>query len=454
MKGKSALMSGVAAVALVAFAQAGYAQKSGSDSMSNSSPAPMAQPAQSGPTNEELSARIDALEAELQQSEVREAADHDAIAGWQPSSGWWDNTSISGRMYFDFSDITNKNNGTANVQDGDHFDVKRFYIGIDHKFDDVWSANVTTDFTYDTSQCDGVTAGPPASCSSTGASATQLYIKKAYLQGKFADWFVVRAGAFDMPWIPFAEDAYGYRYVENTLIDRLKLGNSADWGFNVSGAFGDDLKFEYSLAAINGAGYKKPGFGLGTNRSKGMDFEGRVDVKYEGFIVAVGGYSGTLGKDLGGTTPTPAYHTYQRFDVLAAYVANGFHVGVEYFTENSFNDITTSTTGITDSGNGVSGFASYQFTPEWALFGRYDSDSPTDGTAKNQPKYNNDYYNVGIEWTPTKIVNLALVYKHDAGSDGQYTDSNGAIGGSSGGGTGNTTKGAYNEFGLFGQLRW
>jgi hypothetical protein len=26
--------------------------------------------------------------------------------------------------------------------------VKRFYLGVDHKFNDVWSANLTTDFNY------------------------------------------------------------------------------------------------------------------------------------------------------------------------------------------------------------------------------------------------------------------------------------------------------------------
>ena len=31
------------------------------------------------------------------------------------------------------------------------------------------------------------------------------------------------------------EGVYGYRYVENTLVDRIKFGNSADWGVHVLG---------------------------------------------------------------------------------------------------------------------------------------------------------------------------------------------------------------------------
>jgi hypothetical protein len=424
MKGKSALMSGVAVIALVALAQAGYAQKSDSDSTSNSAPAPVAA-TQSGPTTEELSARIDALEEELQQSELREAADHDAIAGWKPISGWWDNTSISGRMYWDLSTITNKNNGVANTSDGTHFDIKRFYIGVDHKFDDVWSANVTTDFTYDST-----------------VGATQVFIKKAYLQGKFDDALTVRVGSADMAWIPFAESVYGYRYIENTLIDRVKYGNSADWGVHLFGAVGSDIKLEYQFSAVNGAGYKKPGMGLGTNRSEGMDYEGRVDVRWEDFVAGVGGYSGKLGNDHG---PGTTFHTAQRFDALIGYVGNGIHAGVEYFSDTNFDTVTNTKA---DSGEGWSGFAAYQFLPEWAIFGRYDSVKPTKGILF-QPHFTNDYENVGIEWTPTKIVSFSLVYKHDGGHDGDFADSNGTIGGTS-----TSTSGAYNEIGVFGQVQW
>jgi len=349
---------------------------------------------------------------------------------------WWSNTSISGRMYFDLTNISNKNDGVSNAQDGTHFDIKRFYVSIDHQFDDVWSADVTTDFLYDTSQCDNST------CTSKGAASDQLYIKKAYLQGKFDPAAIIRLGSFDMPWIPFAEDVYGYRYVENTLVDRIKYGNSADWGANLLGSFGDDVKFEYSLAVVNGAGYKKPAFGLGTNRSNGMDVEGRVDVKFDGFVVAVGGYDGKEGKDTKGVTT----RTASRFDAIAGYVANGFHVGVEYFSDKNW-DAVTSATG--DSGDGWSGFAAYQFTPEWAVFGRYDDVKPTKAVGFGQPNYTNKYYNIGIEWTPVKIVNLSLVYKHDAGSNGFFGDQEGTIGGVSA-----TTSGHYDEFGLFGQFRW
>ncbi|HSM96165.1 MAG TPA: hypothetical protein VLT91_08990 [Rhizomicrobium sp.] len=425
-----------------------------------------------------IDARIDALEAEIHDLKRQQAAQGQAAAEAPAPSdqqvsaaqfealqnqvyeqqaantalvkgSWWANTKISGRMYFDLTNVDSKSSGVKNPQEGFHFDVKRFYLGIDHQFNDIFSANLTTDFTYDTSQCNGITTTTDpvtghvtsVSCTSSGSSASQLFVKKAYLQAKLADWAIFRAGAADMPWIPFAEDMYGYRYVENTLVDRFKEGNSSDWGAFFLGSVGSDLKLEYSFAAINGAGYKKPAFGLGTNRSNGMDFEGRADVRYDDFVLAVGGYSGKLGKEL---TPNTTTHTASRFDALAAYEGDGFHVGVEYYSQDNWNSVTS---GSTDKGDGWSAFGAYQFTPEWAVFGRYDDAKPK--KVPGTPDYSNKYYNFGIEYTPTKIVNLSLVYKHDEGKNGVFTDQNGPIGG-----TGLTPKGSYNEIGLFGQLRW
>ena len=421
MKGKSTLMAGVAVVALVVSAQAGLASKSNSDNTSAASTASQEQ-------LDQLSQRVDALESELQASEVREAADHDKVSSWKPDSGWWDNTSISGRMYYDITNIDNKNAGVASSSNGTSFDIKRFYLGVDHKFNDTFSANLTTDVTY---------AKNP-----TETNVAEIYIKKAYLQAKFDDAFIVRVGSADMPWIPYAEDIYGYRYVENTLVDRIKFGNSADWGVHVLGKFEDGL-IAYQFSAVSGAGYKKP------IRTNSPDYEGRVSLNYEGFQLAVGGYTGKEGVTYG----TVSTHTYDRFDALAAYTADGIRVGVEYFDASNHGNETGL---VSTNGYGYSPFASYQFDPEWGVFGRYDYVRPYSQDAFHKA-FHNDYYNFGISYSPAKIVDFALVYKHDAGTDGSITDSNGTIGGafaSAGPPALAGTNGAYNEIGLFGQFRW
>ena len=93
-----------------------------------------------------------------------------------------DATTVGGRMYADFSNISQDKNGKTTDADGTGFDVKRFYLIIDHKFDDIWSANLTTNFNY---------------VSNDGQ--TQVFVKKAYVQAKLDDYFIARGGSADMP---------------------------------------------------------------------------------------------------------------------------------------------------------------------------------------------------------------------------------------------------------------
>ncbi|HEY8003970.1 MAG TPA: hypothetical protein VIE16_07070, partial [Phenylobacterium sp.] len=204
-----------------------------------------------------------------------------AVADARPKPGWEANTSVNGRMYYDLTNIEQKRDGAKVAPTGTSFDIKRFYVGIDHKFNDTFSANVTTDVAY--VAADGL---------------TQVYIKKAYLQAKVSDALTFRLGSADLPWIPFAEDTYGYRFVENTIADRDKFGTSADWGVHALGKLG---MLNYQVSVINGAGYKNP------VRTKSMDVEGRVSTAFDGVTLGLGGYSGKLGKDIQGGPPT--FHT-------------------------------------------------------------------------------------------------------------------------------------------------
>ena len=429
--GKFGLMVGTAAIAMFAASGANAAVQSGQGATTVADqPSGQIQLAQADmpPSNAELEARISALESEVQASQMR-AAEAANAAPPPPPSGWWSNTSISGRMYFDVTNISNKTNGVkvlpvasnaAGTTDGNgtNFDIKRFYIGIDHTFNEVYSANVTTDTTYD---------------GTTGAG--QVYLKKAYLQAKYDPAFTIRLGSADLPWVPYVEGLYGYRYLENVVIDRDKFGTSADWGVHVLGTLFDGI-LNYQFSAINGGGYKKIPGGSDANRFNTMDFEGRISAVYEGFNLAVGGYSGKLGQQAGVAT----FHTAQRFDVLGAYVANGLRVGVEYFSANNWTAVTSTTS---DGAHGVSAFASYQFMPQFAVFGRYDSVDPRTKTA---PLLNDNYYTLGITYSPIRIVDFSLAYKHDGVGHGSLGTSNGTIGGS--------VNGSYNEIGLWGDFQW
>jgi hypothetical protein len=413
MNWKSAWLASAAAAALVCSGTSAFAGSSSASSGASSSSL-----AEANERIDDLNTRIDALESELQSAETRAATDHDSVGATAATvaGAWWANTSVNGRMYWDFSYVDQSVNhvrtGTTN---GTAFDIKRFYIGIDHKFDDVFSANVTTDFTYD-----------------SGSGVNQIYIKKAYLQAKVNDALVFKFGSTDMPWIPFMEDIYGFRYVENTLTDRLKDGNSADWGAHVSGKLYDGM-LNYAFSVVNGAGYKKANI----FRTNGPDAEGRVNLNIDHFILGIGGYTGKFGKQFG----SALHHSYNRGDVVAAYVSPDFRAGVEAFVGNNVSSVGSLTS---DHESGVSGFASWTFVKEWTVFGRYDWATKKFTAGPSMP---NDYFNIGIEWNPIKIVDFSLVYKHED-EHGNYASSN------IGAGALPTTKTNYDEVGIFGQVRW
>jgi hypothetical protein len=349
-------------------------------------------------------------------------------------SGWFANTSISGKAYANVSNIDQTStdllgNTTKSIANGTQTELKRFYIGVDHKFNDVFSANLTTDFRYNALPGD--------------TKDVLVYVKKAYLQAKLNPAFTVRVGAADMPWIPFAEGVYGYRFVENTLIDRTKFGTSSDWGVHVLGTFGNGL-VNYQVSAVNGAGYKNL-----SRSSNTIDLEGRISVNpIKPITLAVGGYTGKLGKS---NDTVLVNHRATRFNALAAYTDKRVRAGVEYFSAKNWNSITTAPLSgplpatPNDSAHGWSAFGSFAFTPAISVFGRYDWVKPTGLTvAGTGGPVKDHYFNVGVDYKPIAPIDLALVYKHDRANNGFIGTSNGTIGG--------LDHGTYNEIGLFTQL--
>jgi Phosphate-selective porin O and P len=158
-----------------------------------------------------------------------------------PKPGWWADTTVGGTVFADVSTISNKNAAGKTAQSGTNYDIKRAYLIVNHKFNNTYSFNFTTDFTFDNNTASPSGASKPTNNEAGGANtvagikATQLYIKKAYLQAHYADSFNIRLGAADMPWVPFVEGLNGYRFADQVLIDRTKFGTSADWGVHVYG---------------------------------------------------------------------------------------------------------------------------------------------------------------------------------------------------------------------------
>jgi hypothetical protein len=329
-------------------------------------------------------------------------------------------TTVGGVIYADFTDINTQSAGKDVDPNGLGVDVTRAYLIVNHQFDDIWSANLTTDFNFasfkDSCSVTGGAVGETCSVSTT-TPQNQIFVKKAYIQGKFDDLAVFRIGSADMPWIPYAEGVYGYRFVEKTLIDREGFGNSADWGLNLNGG---NSMVNYSVSAVNGNGYKNP------TRQKTPDFEGRLGfTPIDGLIIGVGVYSGTLGQDteanqlkftaVPATPTTPAIaatpkNTATRENLLVAWKADGLTVGLEYFTAKNFSQAFI-WNAKTDTETGESVYGSYDFPgTDFGIYARYDSVKPKQDS---EAGLKDTYYNGGFAWKASKNVTWALGFKSD-----------------------------------------
>jgi hypothetical protein len=398
-------------------------------------------------------AQIDALKQQLQQLEgtVDGLKANAAAAPKEPSKAPMEldngSTTVGMQSFMDFGHISNQQNGVDVTPTGIGFDIKRFYLIVDHKFDEVWAANLTTDAQYLTDKTAGV---------------SEVFIKKLYLQATLSDGFVVHAGSYTSPWAPFVESLYGYRFIEKTQTDRLGYANTADWGLNASGKLGGGL-FTYSASIVNGGGFKNP------SRSKSVDYEGRVGVSPVSWLtLGAGFYSGHLGQINTSNQDFPK-NTASRWDVALGVHAGGFRIGGEYFDAKNYKSasastgvystsaITTNSTTVplSDTATGFSLWSAFEFNDQWSVFGRYDQAKPSKDVVST---LKDTYFNVGVDLKARKNVDLALVYKNEKVENGQLSvsgaDANGSytIGGTGSSTNGLTTQGKFSEIGLYSQF--
>ena len=69
-------------------------------------------------------------------------------------------------------------------------------------------------------------------------------------------------------------------------------------------------------------------------------------------------------------------------------------------------------------------------------------------TPRRRRSANDNYYTFGITYSPIKIVDFSLAYKHDSVGHGTFSTSNGTHRSAP------AQTGAYNEIGLWGDLQW
>lgn len=291
-------------------------------------------------------------------------------------------TTVSGKLFLDVSHLNQYRNGQRTATSRDGADLKRFYIDVDHRFSQVWSAHLTTDINW-----------------TRNNSPTDLWVKHAYLQGAFSKALVLRFGAAALPWAGFVNQWSGYRYIDAELVTRLKYGASADWGVHALGALGDGGRLQYAASAISGSSFKHPRTG---NRP---DVEARLAWQpSEHSVLAIGGYDGQLALG-GGNLPT--YHTARRWDAMAAYANKRVRLGAQYFEAVDWTQVRSARG---DRASGWSAWGSVALDPRWSVFARYDR---ADTSESLDPSRRGRYANLGVAYAVSKQVQVATVYKRE-----------------------------------------
>jgi hypothetical protein len=391
-----------------------------------------------------------------------------AAVAADPASSTSPSTTVGGQAFFDVSHIQLQNENAAGQKidsgpTGTGFDVKRMYLSADHRFNEIWSADITVDAQFSSASTATVTTPTGTTTALTNQNSsggvTEVFIKKLYLEAKLSDALVLHAGSYVSPWTSFVESLYGYRYIEKVTTDRLGFANTADWGLNAIGKFGPNDMLGYSFSIVDGAGYKNP------SRTKSPDYEGRFSVVPVQWLTLGGGfYAGHLGQV---TATNQDFHerTATRYDGVVAVNVVGVHAGVEYFIAKNYKTVnniaasvfgTSSVVGATatavpvaDKADGESVFVSYNINSQFSVFGRYDNAKLSKDVA---PDLKDDYFNVGAAYKPLKTLDLAVVYKNEKVKNGTNTvsgaDANGSytIGGANG-----TRDGHFNEVGFYAQ---
>ncbi|WP_166208596.1 hypothetical protein [Cognatiluteimonas telluris] len=289
-------------------------------------------------------------------------------------------TTFGGKVFIDATHLSTTRDGVDDDSTG--VDLTRLYFDIDHRFSPVWSAHLTTDVNWLRGESD----------------PTDVWIKHAYVQGAFSKAFVLRVGAADMPWAAMANQWYGFRYVDNELVSRLKFASTADWGVHVQGAPADGPRLDYAVSVVTGSSYKRPRTG---NRP---DVEARLGWQpSEHSVIAVGGYDGQLGLDDDTQALT---HTARRWDALAAYAGPRYRLGAQWFESRDWTQLRSP---LSDGAHGWSTWASAKLSERWTLFARHDD---TSTSAQLDPSRHDRYSNAGIEWRVSPKLLVAAAWKH------------------------------------------
>lgn len=285
-----------------------------------------------------------------------------------------DQLDISGKAYIGLNSqkVENFNAATQTTttqKNATGLTVDRFYLQAKYQVNDQWFGTIVTDVNNEQNNV-------------TLKRNTNVFLKYAYVEGKFSDALQVRLGLSNTPWIGYEEKLWAHRYVAQVVTDFFKMDDSADYGVGFKGKVMDDM-VEYWITYSNGGGYGKP------NASKAMDLSGRFTVHpIEGMDISAGFRSGYRGnKTFNAVNPI-------KEDLTQGLISYGeddeWRVGGDFVQRVKKDNVATTQT---DTIYNIWGWARFD---EFGIFGRYDNMKSTPFGSAISAK--TAHYIAGIEY--------------------------------------------------------
>jgi hypothetical protein len=305
---------------------------------------------------------------------------------------------ISGYMFGDYFYNAARDTGIASLsnavnngkKDLNGFQLRRIYFTYDYDI----SESFTTRFRLEADQV-----------SNTSDGKIGVFVKDAYLQWKNifkgSDFIF---GIQPTPAFEVSEGVWGNRFLEKTIMDLRGIVSSRDLAVTLKGKIDSEGMFKYWLMIGDGSGNKPE-----TDKYKRF----YAHIQYS----PIKQFTATLYADLkarpnindpASTTTPPATVanndlTYALF--LGYKEKDAYTFGVEGFLNPRQNGMIKNGELKDKTGMGISAFASYNFSKELAVVGRYDyydpnTDSDTKGDSRN-------WFIFGLNYKPDEKVTIS-----------------------------------------------
>ncbi len=231
--------------------------------------------------------------------------------------------------------------------------------------------------------------GSPNDASEYSLLRRFAYFKNAYLRYT-AGRLTTQVGIIDVYAFGEQEDYWGHRYIQKSFMDEYGFSPAADLGWSIAYRFHDMVSADFGI--YNGEGYTKLQDDNAFKTALGVSIFPVKDliVRVYGDYMKKGPVQLTMGGFAG----------YKFRDKLTA--------GVEYDYQLNYNN------GDGKDKYGYSVYGSWDFTPNWQVFARYDQVYSNSLPDEDQPwDLASDGSGLigGVQYSPIRQVKIALNYQ-------------------------------------------